>query len=315
MELIDIRQLRTFQLLARAGSFTEVARQMFVTQSAVSHSMKALETSLDLQLLDRRGKTIALTAEGEVLLRRADRIMVEMSGAFKDLKSVSQWGYGRLRVGCTDTSCQYLLPAVLREFRESFPHCEVSIQSADTHELLGMLTQGEVDLAIGIHASSEEPSFQFRPMFTDRLIFAVSPLHPWASGGGLSEASIGSETFIIYARKSPTYQLVDKYFRRAGLHAPKVTELGNMEAIKELAKIGMGVGIITPWVIANELREGTLVAVEPPGGKPLTRRWGAFSRNSSQGFPLSTETFLGICGTVSRNLEGADAASRFPIAG
>jgi len=274
---------------------------MFVTQSAVSHSIKALEKSLDQQLLDRAGKTIALTAEGEALLKRADRILEEMRLATEDLKAIRHWGYGRLRVGCTDTTCQYLLPSVLREFRESFPNCEVSILSADTHDLLAMLSHGEIDIAIGIKSSAEESGFHFRPLFQDQLVFAVSPLHPWAEGKVDPQESLDTNRYIVYAKKSPTSQLVARYFRRTGLHAPSTTELGNMEAIKELAKIGLGVGVIAPWVMAGELERGTLVAIDPPGQEPLSRSWGVFMRGGGDSLSISTETFLGICATVARN--------------
>ena len=87
MELIDIRQLRAFQLLARTGSFTAAGKAMYVTQSAVSHSIKALETALGCSLIDRSGKTVALTAPGEALLRRAERILEEI---FRDMMEVSE---------------------------------------------------------------------------------------------------------------------------------------------------------------------------------------------------------------------------------
>ena len=112
MNLIDTRQLRAFQLLAQTSSFTAAAKKMFVTQSAISHSIKALEATLDCSLLDRSGKQIALTAHGETLLRRVDTIFTEMQQATDELEALNRWGHGRLRVGATDTMCQYLLPAV-----------------------------------------------------------------------------------------------------------------------------------------------------------------------------------------------------------
>ena len=99
MDLIDARQLRAFQLLAETGSFTEAAKRMYVTQSAVSHSTKTLEQALDCKLLERGGKKVALTTAGEVLLRRADRILNEMEKATNELRALSKWGYGRLRIG------------------------------------------------------------------------------------------------------------------------------------------------------------------------------------------------------------------------
>lgn len=301
MTLIDTRQLRAFQLLARTGSFTAAAKEMFVTQSAVSHSIKALETSLGCSLLDRSGKSMALTAHGETLLRRVETIFVEMEKATDELKSLNRWGYGRLRVGATDTMCQYLLPSVLREFRESFPNCEVPIQAADTEDLLALLDRGQVDLVLGMRPPADEPGIDFRLLFSDQMIFAVSPLHPWATGESTPEETLASERFIIYARRSPTYQLVTRHFRKIGLPSPQLTELGNMEAIKEFSKIGMGVGVIAPWVIREELAQGQLVSVAPPG-EPMRREWGIILRGRGADLTMIGETFSGICKTISRNL-------------
>lgn len=301
MNLIDTRQLRAFQLLARTGSFTAAAKEMFVTQSAVSHSIKALETSLDCTLLDRAGKSVALTAHGETLLRRVDRIFTEMDLATDELKSLNRWGYGRLRVGATDTMCQYLLPGVLREFRESFPNCEISISAADTGDLIGLLDRGEIDLVLGMRPGADEPGIEFRSLFSDDLIFAVAPQHPWATGEVEPDETLATERFIIYARRSPTYHLVTRHFRKIGLVSPQLTELGNMEAIKEFSKIGMGVGVIAPWVIRAELDQGLLVGITPPG-EPMTREWGIIVRGRGANLTMIGETFAGICKKISRTL-------------
>ncbi|MGI9242810.1 MAG: LysR family transcriptional regulator [Verrucomicrobiales bacterium] len=308
MTLIDTRQLRAFQLLARSGSFTAAAKELFVTQSAVSHSIKALETSLDCSLLDRAGKHVALTAHGETLLRRVDRIFAEMELATDELKSLNRWGHGKLRVGATDTMCQYLLPGVLREFRESFPNCEVSISAGDTGDLISLLDRGEVDLVLGMRPAADEPGIDFRPLFSDDLIFAVSPLHPWATAGVKPDKTLAGERFIIYARRSPTYHLVTRHLSKLGLASPQLTELGNMEAIKEFSKIGMGVGVIAPWVIREELEQGQLVAITPPGD-PMTRDWGIILRGRGANLTMIGETFAGICKTASRTLSSGSPSA------
>ena len=302
MNLIDIRQLRAFQLLARTGSFTIAAKQMFVTQSAVSHSIKALEKSLGCSLLDRAGKSVALTVHGETLLRRVDTIISEMQLATTELETLNRWGHGRLRIGATDTMCQYLLPAVLREFRESFPNCEVAIHAADTEELIRQLDAGKIDLVLGLRPATDETGVDFRKLFTDELVFAVSPLHPWASSKKIPEEGLEAERFITYAPRSPTNFTVGSYFRKRGVHNPKLTELGNMEAIKELSKIGMGIGIMAPWVIREETAAGHLICLTPPGGS-MTRDWGVILRGRGENITMMGETFTGICRTIARGLE------------
>src|SRR5580765_7061048 len=101
---LDSRQLRTFCALARTGSFTQTARELHLTQSGVSHSMKALENETGCRLLDRLGKKVVLTQAGEQLLQHATKILAEMESARQSLNQLSKWGKGRLRLGASTTA-------------------------------------------------------------------------------------------------------------------------------------------------------------------------------------------------------------------
>jgi len=108
---LDSRQLRAFATLARTGSFTLAAKELFLSQSAVSHSMKALESDIGCRLFDRVGKKVLLTQAGEQLLQHADKILGEMSEARESIRQLGKWGRSRLRIGASTTGCTYLLPS------------------------------------------------------------------------------------------------------------------------------------------------------------------------------------------------------------
>jgi DNA-binding transcriptional LysR family regulator len=310
MELPDTRQLRAFILLAETRSFTAAAKRMFVTQSAISHSIKALETSLECSLFDRSGKKVALTSHGELFLGRVKAAVGELEQGVDDLASLNRWGHGKLRLAATNTVCQYLLPAVLREFRESFPNCEIAITPGDSTELVDEILEGTVDMAIGLRTDTHDPSILFVPLFKDQLAFVASPLHPLVTesrNGALTTTELATTRFIIYSRSSYTFRIIDSYFRREGTRSPSLLELGNMEAIKEMAKIGLGVGVVAPWVALRELDEGSLRVRTVPE-KSLQRQWGLFHHRSRE-LSLIEETFAGICETVARNF-AVKAASR-----
>jgi DNA-binding transcriptional LysR family regulator len=145
---IDSRQLLAFVALARTGSFTLAAKELFLSQSAVSHSMKALETDVGCRLFDRVGKKVLLTQAGESLLHHADKILQEMTSARAGLQQLGKWGVGRLRIGASPTACQYILPAVLREFKESFPKCMIAIAPGDTLDAIESVRDNKIDLAV-----------------------------------------------------------------------------------------------------------------------------------------------------------------------
>ncbi len=292
---LDSRQLRAFTILARTGSFTETARELHLSQSAVSHSMKALEAEVGCRLLDKLGKKAVLTQAGEQLLARAARVLSEMSEARAELGRLGKWGQSRLRLGASTTACQHVLPGVLREFKDSFPNCTISIEPGDTPEMIEALRNYKIDLAVNLEPRRGEP-LDFRPLFTDELQFIVSPQHPWARAGKVERDEIARQNYIVYKRKSYTSEMIEAHFRADDIVLFSQLDLGNMEAIKELVKLGIGISILAPWTAKNEIKAGTLVAL-PLGKRKLKRRWGILHWEGRR-MSMVEETFIGLCKTV-----------------
>jgi LysR family transcriptional regulator, low CO2-responsive transcriptional regulator len=296
---LDSRQLRAFSMLARTGSFRQAARELHLTQSAVSHSIKALENEVGCRLLDRLGKSVTLTQAGEQLLGHTRKILAEMEIARERLTELGKWGHGRLRIATSLTACQYILPAVLREFKESFPKCVIHIETGDTPRMLESLEQGRIDLALSLEPRMEY-GLDFQEVFEDELAFHTSPLHSWAMAGKVERREIPRQRFILYTRTSYLFQMIEQYFRSEEIVLPTSVELGNIEAIKELVKLGLGISILAPWVAQKELAAGSLKALNL-GKTKLKRRWGILSR---KGAPLNLQqsTFVGLCRAVADNM-------------
>jgi len=296
---IDSRQLRAFAALSRTGSFTLAAKEMFLSQSAVSHSMKALETDVGCRLFDRVGKKVLLTQAGEALLHHTEKILQEMAAARASLEQLGKWGVGRLRIGASPTACQYILPAVLREFKESFPKCRIAIEPGDTLEAIESVRENRIDLAITLEPRNED-QFEFHPLFTDELTFIVGAMHPWARDGHVVRSDIPKQSYVLYNKKSYTFRMVRDYFNQEDMVLNTVIELGSMEAIKELVKLGLGVSILSPWIAQKELLEKSLVAL-PLGRRKMKRNWGVIHWRGRR-LSLAEETFLGLCKAATADL-------------
>jgi len=299
-ELPDLRQIRAFVEVADAASFTQAANKLCLTQSAVSHSIRGLEEQLGSKLVDRVGKRICVTQDGMVFLRRCRRVLQELESAVQELDALHRWGQGRIRIGATHSLCRYLLPSILREFRERFPRCEVHIEPADTAQLISLLDSSKLDIALGIQ--SRHPQWcRFQALFEDELLFVVSPSHPWAKLDDLTLGKLESESLIVYGSASETYRLIRTHFEEAGVKLRASLSLGDMGAIKEMARTGMGVGIVAPWVAASELQRGELVAL-PIHKKLLSRTWGAYTHESKE-FSVQEEAFVEICEKITKEFE------------
>ena len=292
---IDSRQIRAFASLARTGSFTLAAKELHLTQSAISHSMKALEREVGCRVLDKLGKKVVLTEAGEALLVHVERILGEMALARAELDQLGKWGQSRLRLGASSTACQHILPTVLREFRESFPQCVISIEPGDTPEMIAALRDRRIDLAVNLEPKRDEP-LSFRPLFTDELSFLLSPLHPWARAGKVERSQIAKQHYILYGKRSYTAGMIDEYFREEDIVLYSSIDLGSMEAIKELVKLGLGVSILATWTCRKEIEERSLVSL-PLGKRKLRRRWGVLHWRGRR-LSLAEETFIGLCEQV-----------------
>ncbi|SKB04286.1 DNA-binding transcriptional regulator, LysR family [Prosthecobacter debontii] len=295
---LDTRQLRAFISLARSGSFTQAGRELHLTQSAISHGIKALETDLDCQLFHRQGKSVHLTHHGRELLPHAETIMRAMSQARASLGALDKNPRGRLTIGCTPAASQYILPTVFREFKESFPQYEIRVLPGETPEIMEKLQDNQVDLAVTL-GPPDTSQLVCQTIFEDELEFLVSPLHPWVSKVPKIKDAV-TETFIVSSRSSLNFLMIQEYFLKQGVRLQHFIELGSSEAIKELAKLGLGIAVAARWIAQSEIAAGQLVPIRLPKAK-LRRRW-VTSFLKGRPLNLAERTFIGLCEEVGRRM-------------
>lgn len=300
IETIDSRQLVAFCTLVQTGSFTETARQLHLTQSAISHSIRNLEEDLSCQLVTRTGRKIHITTEGGELYKDAQAILLQMETARSKIHDRANWGRGHLRVGASTTACQFLLPNVLREFNECFPECILSITPADTPELLQQVGRHDLDLAIIVDNGSHR-EIKVQSLFSDELILIASPIHPFVQKSNISVAKIAQERLVLYNKSSFTFELIEHFFRQNKVALQNYIELGSMEAIKELIKINYGLSFVASWIVSDEINKGSISHIQM-GRRRLSRQWGICYANEKK-LSITEETFLGICRSVADNMK------------
>ncbi len=300
IETLDSRQLLAFCTLVQTGSFTETARCLNLTQSAISHSLKNLEEDLRTQLVTRTGRKILVTADGEDLYRDAQIILHQMDEARSRIKDRTNWGKGRLRIGASTTACQYLLPNVLREFNECFPDCMLSITPADTPELIEKIDRHELDVAIIVDPKTESNLITC-PLFRDELVLVTSPIHNFAQKTSIRMSEIAQQRLVLYNRSSQTFRKVEHFLRQHKVSMGQTIELGSMEAIKELIKINYGVSFMATWIVQEELAKGSLVQSQMGRQRRIYRQWSTcYSKDKK--LSITEETFLGICESVTSSM-------------
>lgn len=288
----DVHQLRVFTAVAENLSFTRAAEVLFMTQSGVSHQIARLESSIGVELFTRAARSVSLTRAGETLLHHARRLFDALETAVAATRQASDPDRGTLRIGASITACQYIVPEALREFRESFPSYSLRITPGDGPLVTQGLLDGSLDLGIVVR-HQKKSKLTYHELFTDTLGFIVSPLHKWARTGKVDRRELSQQRMILYNRQSTTFRLVEQYFVRARAELRDWIELGSIEAIKELVKLGLGVSVAGKWTTRAEARTGSLVWLPLPGAT-LRRSW-CIAHASGRTLSLAEHTFIGLC--------------------
>ncbi len=297
---IDPRQLQNFVALARERSFTRAALSVHLSQSAISHSVKALERDLNCSLIQRAGRKIVLTEHGEIFFEEASFLLDRMEALRAKMEDLGRWGRGRLRIGAGGTACQYFLPPVLREMQTAFPNCDLLVHPGDYPESLAGLREGKIDVAILLRFRGMDDCV-FERLFTDEMRVAFTANHPLNGVGRLEAAHFSDQTVLQYSRGSATYDLTREYCETEGIRFWRSVELGSMEAIREMARIGHGLALLPDWLMNSGPSRGLVSRALP--GRPLRRDWGlAFLKGKSMN--LLEETFIGLCMEQARIFTG-----------
>lgn len=300
--IIDSQQLRVFVTLARVLNMTRAAEALELTPSAVSHALKALETDLGCRLFERTSRQFALSQAGRRFLAEAEQILEQMKAARNGIHAWTDWRRGQLRIGASGTACQFILPPVLREFRESFPGFTIKIEQCSSRQAVTLLAEEQLDLALGTETAGGA-ALEFNAIGEDDLQFFVHPLHPWAVKRKAQRDDIPHHKLILPEKSSNTYALIEAYFREENIRIQPFIEIANEQAIKEFVRLDLGVGILPRWLAADDVQAGRLVGLAL-GRRRLKRNWGILHTKTRKP-SLAENLFVNICKKVFREIAAA----------
>ena len=283
--LLDVGHLEMMDAIDREGTVTGAARRLHLTQPAVSHRLKALETRLGIELFRREAGRMALTQEGSRLLASARAVLEELERVEHDLGQMRAGYQGVLRITTECYTCYHWLPTILRRFRERFPRVDLQIVPEATHTPIETMLEKRLDLAI-VHNPVVASGVVARELFADELVAIVPPEHELAERQHLEADDFAGLTLILHSRPEESV-LIRELLRPAGVEPARVLELQLTEAVVETVKAGLGVSVVARWTIARDLAAGSLVGVPITEGG-LHRTWYAAMPEARAGAPALT---------------------------
>jgi LysR family transcriptional regulator, low CO2-responsive transcriptional regulator len=303
--LPETRHLQVFLTVAETNNMRRASKHLFMTPSAVSHAIKGFEEYLGYNLFDRSTRTMVLTREGSTLLPHAVQAL-EMLGNIQPYSSGITPREVRMHIGASPTACQFLIPAVIRELKESVPSLSIKITQGSAAHIANEVYEGRIDLGIGPR-TPDHRSLSCTTIARDSLAFIVNPMHPWARAGEVNVTTIPSQRFVLAESRSFTKSLIDSYFKKRAIAITPFIEIGNEEVIKELVRLDIGVGIFPRWIASHEIERGLLVAL-PLGRNPPAREWVVCHR-SSRALSFSETLFVGMSRLIASTVIGGPIAS------
>lgn len=275
---LEVRHLRLVRAVASLGGLTRAGRELHLTQSALSHQLRDVETRLGTPMFLRVGKRMVLTCAGERLLRSADEILGTLERTEDAIRGLAAGGGGRLRVSAGSYTQYHWLPLALRRFRAVCPNVDVQIVAAAGDAAIGLLFDRAIDLCIAGHPIEDASGpgtteLAFRALFDDELVAVVDPAHRLASKRVVGPDDLADETVLLEAPvdRNAVYQRV---LAASRVKLGRVQLVAQTGAMLELAIAGLGVGLVARWAIEPWAREGAIRALRlaVPGA---TIQWNA----------------------------------------
>jgi DNA-binding transcriptional LysR family regulator len=239
------RQLRAFCYAVKFGTVARAAEALFLSASSVSLQLSALEKELGCRLLERTRPRLALTREGQMLYELARPLIEGVESIDRQFHSRRQGlDAGEIVVAAGASTIQYLLPPLVRDFREHHPKVRLQLANVTGKDGLALLRSDQADLAVGSmldvpHDLSYEPIYWFDPM----LILPLN--HPLANKSDITLKDLSPYGLILPPQRLTTYRMIDLVFQQAQVPYSVAIEVGGWEVIKQYVAMGLGISIVT----------------------------------------------------------------------
>jgi DNA-binding transcriptional LysR family regulator len=258
---MHIESLKVFCDLIDTRSFSKAATKNFISQSAVSQQIRALEDKFNRRLVERsRGGTMVPTGAGMTFYQGCREIMDRFNALTEEMKGLGNIVSGQVRVATIYSVGIHELSPVLKRFIKSYPQVNVHIEYSRPNKVYEDVINHVIDIGIVAYPTAR-PQIEIIPLGSDPLVLVCSPEHELAAKKRIDISGLDGQRFIGFERDIPTRKAVDKILRDRGVSVQYVMELDNIETVKQSVEADLGVTIVPRATVQNEVRAGRLRAV------------------------------------------------------
>jgi DNA-binding transcriptional LysR family regulator len=258
---INFELYKTFYYCAQKKSFSTAAQKLFITQSAVSQSIKNLEKQLGVNLFYRKSRNIQLTSEGELLFSYASQAFNFLKAAEGKLQEIEGLRAGEIRIGVSDSICKYFIMPYLEKFGRLYPKVAIKVINRTTPQLLEVLKSGLVDIAISTLPVKKEV-FVSTPFISVNDIFVASNKFAQLQNKEIEIQELMKHPLVMLQSNSSTRKSIDAFFSNHKLVCSPEIELESLELLVEFAKIGTGIAYVLKESALDLIKNGELFEIQ-----------------------------------------------------
>lgn len=267
---MELNHLRTLRTVAETLSFTRAAERLGLTQSAVSHQVKALEAELGEPLFLRVKRGVLLSEAGKLALQYATRILDEVEMLRERLSGPGQPLAGRVRAAAATQAFVYLFAGLFESFMKAHPQVELTFRTTvSTDQTVADILNGAADVgfaALPVYS----PALQVNELFEDELLLVVSPGHRLAAARSASAADLERERLILFERGTSIRRATDQFFQQVKVRPALALETNDTYFVKLMVEHGLGISLLPAWAVREEVAARRLVQL-PLEGRRLRR--------------------------------------------
>ena len=267
----NLSSYRIFYTVANTGNISKAAKELYISQPAISKSIQKLEESVGCKLFSRSSRGVVLTDEGKLLYEHVSEAYETLTMGEEKLKRSIELGVGHLKIGVSSTLCKYLLLPYLKEFIRQNPHISISISCQSTNDTLKLLEDNKIDIGlIGKPENLKNIHFDFLEEIEDIFVAAKDYLRNLKARGIQKDHILQSSTLMLLDKNNMTRQYIDDYLQENQIIIKDSIDISDMDLLIDFARIGVGVACVIKNFVREDLENGTLVEI--PLGFPIHKR-------------------------------------------
>ena len=267
----NLSSYRIFYTVANTGNISKAAKELYISQPAISKSIQKLEESVGCKLFSRSSRGVVLTDEGKLLYEHVSEAFETLTMGEEKLKRSIELGVGHLKIGVSSTLCKYLLLPYLKEFIRQNPHISISISCQSTNDTLKLLEDNKIDIGlIGKPENLKNIHFDFLEEIEDIFVAAKDYLRNLKARGIQKDHILQSSTLMLLDKNNMTRQYIDDYLQENQIIIKDSIDISDMELLIYIARIGVGVACVIKNFVREDLENGTLMEI--PLGFPIHKR-------------------------------------------